>query len=417
MSTQSARPLLQKLSCPNCGAPLDQFSAGAQTIVCSRCGGFISIGSGHPILAGTSNKITPAPVPINIGDLFTYENTQYFVLGRVLYDGWDTSDISDRWQWNEWLLGSNDGLLVWLSYDEKGFSLYSRLRIREAFNPMQDRAIPVGNGRKIAVHERYPARILGAEGELTWKAKPGDTLTMVEGAGYGKRYSVQFTSEELEIHEGDPWQAMAVAKAFNSSKWIEQLKRQESTAKLQGILGIICFVFAAIAAVMGLSANSSGEQIATQQFSLSIASPSYTFPIDFDQVERPAIVSMSMIGSLPANTSVDLEVSVTSPNEVKTYLFTKSFWHETGRDEDGPWVETDYNVSDMFVPTLNGSHIVEVLLEDNVGVEGLELAVNVKRNHTLPLWYAVYAVIVGLVGVVLLYRMAKASGLIKVESD
>ncbi len=417
MSTQSVRPLLQKLSCPKCGAPVDQFTAGAQTLVCSRCGGYISVGSGDPELVGMGKKITKAPVPINIGDRFTYENTEYFVLGRVLYDGWDRSDTSDRWQWNEWLLGSNDGRLLWLSYDEKGFSLFTKLRIREAFNPMQDSAIPVGNGRRVAVHERYPARILGAEGELTWKAKPGDTLEMVEGAGHGKRYSVQFTGEELEIHEGDPWQAMAMAKAFNSPKWIEQIKRRESTTTLQGILGVICIAFAAIAAVMGFGANNSGEQIAMQQFSLSTASPSYSFPIDFDQVERPAIVSMSMIGSLPANTSLDLEVSVTSPNEVKTYLFTKSFWHETGSDDEGPWAEADYQVSDMFVPTLNGSHMIEVLLEDNVGVEGLEMVVNVKRNHTMPLWYAVYAVIVGFVGVVLLFLMAHASGMIKVESD
>ncbi len=415
MSTQSARPLLQKLSCPKCGAPVDHFTAGAQTLVCSHCGSFISVGSGDPELVGKGTKIAKAPVPINIGDRFTYENIQYFVLGRVLYDGWDRSDTSDRWQWNEWLLGSNDGRLLWLSYDEKGFTLYTKLRIREAFNPMQDRAIPVGNGRSAAVHERYPARILGAEGELNWNAKPGDTVEMVEGAGHGKRYSVQFTGEELEIHQGDPWQALALAKAFNSPAWIEQIKRRQSTAALQGILGVICIAFAVVAAVMGFAANSSGEQIATQQFSLSTASPSHTFPIDFDQVERPAIVSMSMIGSLRANTSVDLEVSVTSPNEVKTYLFTKSFWHETGYDDEGFWAEAEYQVSDMFVPTLSGSHIVEVLLEDNVGVEGLEMVVDVKRNHTMPLWYAVYAVIVGLAGVVLLFLYA--GGMSKVGAD
>jgi len=98
----------------------------------------------------------------------------------------------------------------------------------------------VGDGKTARVHERYPAQITGAEGELTWRAEQAENLYMVEAAAFSKRYSVQWTPEELEVYEGDPIDEMALAQSFGDEAWKKRIKAKASSAMLQGILAVIC---------------------------------------------------------------------------------------------------------------------------------------------------------------------------------
>lgn len=411
----TSRKILNQLECPNCGAPLEQFSPGTQTIVCSKCDSYVAIGGGALDVVGKSKRLSKSPVPIDVGDRFTLQDTAYFVMGRVEYYGWDPNDRSDNWRWNEWLLGADDGRLLWLSYDEKGFSLYNKMRLRAPFDPKTSSTIPIDRERTARVHERYPAQILGAEGELTWRAEQGEQLHMVEAAAFGKRYSVQYSAEELEVYEGDPIDARAVAQALGDQQWLKRLDRKASNITLMGIVSVICIFFAAVAVVLAVVYNSSGQVVTRENIQVSTQATTAQFPVELDQSGRPAVVSMRTPMSLPQNTSFDIEVNVTSPNEVKTYLFTKEFWHETGVDEDGPWTDTKYALTDMFVPTVTGSHMLEFVLDDAVGVDNIPLEVTVKRNHVFPMWYVVYSVCVGGVGIFLMFSAASMAGIIKSE--
>lgn len=411
----TSRNVLNKLECPNCGAPIEQFTPGAQTIVCNTCGSYVAVGGEVPNVVGKSRKLSTPPAPINIGDKFTLQDTEYFVLGRVEYYGWDPNDRSDTWRWNEWLLGAKDGRLLWLSHDEKGFTLYTKMRLRAPFDPLSSSAIPVGKGKSARVHERYPAEIIGAEGELTWRAEQGEQLNMIEAAASGKRYSVQHSAEELEVYEGDPVDAREIAQAFNDEAWLKRLDRKANNITLMGIISVICIFFAAVALVLAAVNNSSGQVVTRESIQVSTQSTTAQFPVEFNQSGRPAIVSMRTPMTLPQNTSFDIEVNITSPNETKTYLFTKEFWHETGVDEDGPWTDTKYSLSDMFVPTETGSHTLEFVLDGAVGVDNIPLEVSIKRNHVFPMWYVVYGVCIGGIGLALMFSAASMAGLIKSE--
>ena len=75
--------------------------------------------------------------------------------------------------------------------------------------------------KKSFINERYPAQIIGAEGELTWRATRGEQLWVAEGAGFGKKYSIQQTESELEVNEGKPISEieMELAQALGSDEW------------------------------------------------------------------------------------------------------------------------------------------------------------------------------------------------------
>jgi hypothetical protein len=234
---------LKQLNCPNCGRGLSQYSPGAQTLVCPNCSSYVAVGSDAPSVIGESGKLKTSPVPIELGSTFKHDDTEYMILGRVAYAGWDDEDT---WEWNEWLLGADDGRLLWLAHDERGFSIYTKERFRQPFNMDSDKVLEL-NGDKIWIRERYPARILGAAGELTWRAKENESLKVAEGAKHGKRYSIQATEDEMELYTGKAIPMSAVAQATANQEWFEKTQRRVERGKTQRMVAGICLGFSALA--------------------------------------------------------------------------------------------------------------------------------------------------------------------------
>jgi len=403
MSAQQ-RPILKQLQCPSCGAPVQQYSADAQTIICSKCGSFVALDMEGPTVTGKTRKLPDPKAPITVGSTARFQDTNFFVIGRVLYRGWDDED---KWLWDEWLMGGEDGRLLWLSYsDDEGFTLFKKLRVREPFDAQTSTMLPTGGEGKVRVHERYPAQIAGAEGELTWRAKEGENLYMAEAFGGGKRYSVQQTPNELEIHEGIPLTPEQVATAFNNPKWLESLKKSASQGQTFRLVAGIFILFAMFGCGAGLWASTTGEHTLTQTLSLSRANPIATIPVEFNQIGRVSIVSVSAQGALPLPSEIDIDVSIDSPDGMENDLFTLELWRESGSDDEGYWEEAQASASDMFVPFQAGTHMLQIELGEGT-LDTISVDVGIRRNHILPTWFLIYAGVIGVIGVIIFFLSAR----------
>lgn len=407
MATQA--PILKELKCPNCGAALQQRLATSQTIVCPACKTHVAIGAEEAQILSKGTQIPAPPVPIFPGDKATLNGVEYFVMGRVMYRGWDDED---RWHWHEWMLGGADGSLVWLSFsDDEGFVMFRKLRVRVPFDADHGDAIPTGqSGHFAPVVERYPAKVLAAEGELTWQAKLGEGLKMVEGKLGNVFYSVQKTDSELEMYEGMAISTKQVAEAFGHTKWKEAI---ESSGQTQGVLQMIAavaVVLAIISACAGVGVGTvKGQSLRTQTFSLTSAQPVATFPVEVNGRGRPALIDLKMNNTLPMNTFASVDVSVIDPTGEDLFELSKDFWHESGYDE-GYWEESDYNSGGRFVPPDGGNYTLEVALgERSPGVESMNLQVAIYENTFLPSWFWGYAVLAGIFGIIMFFWSAQYS--------
>jgi len=404
--SEQAQPVLKKLECPNCGSPISQHSASTQTIICETCGTHVAVGLGQPENIGQGRRIPHPPRPIKLGDKITLKNTEYVVLGRVVYRGWDPHEADESWAWHEWMVGGDTGQMMWLSFDEKGFGIYRKLRFRDQFNPQQDRVLNLGEGQSILIHERYPAKIVGAEGELSWRAKPGESLFVAEGARSGRRYSVQQSAEEMEIYEGIPLEELEVAKAFGDEQWIKRVIQRARNRATRSTIGAMCLMFALAALLVAIFVNGSGEELEPRTLDLSTEAPSATVPVTFDQTGRPAVINVAT-NNIAQDSFIDIDVTVVSPDGTRSNLFVQELWHETGVDEDGPWRDTRFATSDMFVPTQTGQHQIELQFE-SAQVSSTRLTVTVRRNHMMPTWFVIYAVAAGIIGGLLIFNSTKA---------
>lgn len=417
MSTTTAkRSVLKEIKCPSCGSAVPQYTPDAQTIVCATCGSFLAMDMEGPTVTGKSRKPPRPPVPIEIGSSARLQDTDFFVLGRVLYRGWDDED---KWLWEEWLLGGADGRMLWLSYypeEGEGFTLFKKLRVREPFDAKTSRSLPTGSGTAL-VHERYPAQIVSAEGELTWRGKPGDSLYMAEAFSMGKRYSVQQTDDELEIHEGVPLNEQEVAQAFNNQSWLTAIQKRANQGRTQTLIGVLFLIFACLGLVAAVWASTTGEPAFTQSLTLSRANPIGSIPVEFDQVGRASIVSVQAQGSLPLPSSIDIDVSIDSPDGMENDLFTLELWRESGTDDEGYWEEAQANASDMFVPFQTGIHNLTIELGEGT-LDSININIDVRRNHVTPIWFVIYAVVVGAIGVlILIFRYRKKLRTLSADAD
>jgi len=395
MSAMPGQPALKEMKCPNCGSPISQFNPNAQTVVCPTCSSYVAVGMGDAEVVGKSRKLPKSPVPIELGSTITVEDVEYLVMGRVMYQGWDDED---RWSWNEWMLGAPDGRMLWLSFDEKGFGLFTKQRFRQQFDPRNDRTLAMGEVQ-VPIRERYPAKILGAEGELTWRAKENERLYMAEGARGGKRYSVQMTDEELEVYEGRGVDQRTIARAFKDEAWLGRIERRERNRQNRKLAGGICILFAFVALAAALMLSALGETVVQDQ-SVTLDADGANLPINYDIAGRPSHVRMRLRGSLPLNTFVDVDVNMIAPDGTVSYLFSQSFWHETGVDDEGRWEESDYNGAGMFVPLSTGQHQLQIVLADTTAdPSSLSANVTVQKGVVVLQWFIAYAVIAGIVGV------------------
>jgi hypothetical protein len=394
----ASRPILRQLQCPKCNTSIPQFAPDAQTLTCPACHSTISEGM-EGLIASPGSKLPNPRVPIKVGQQFTLDGVNFFVLGRVVYKGWEPDDTSDNWTWNEWLLGGSDGRLLWLSLDEHGLMLFNKLRIREAFDPAEATAIPVGNGEFARVTERYPARVMGVEGELTWRAKRGDNLTMIEGVRFDKKYSVQATASEIEIHEGTKLDTTRVKALFG-----EEASRSAASAGM-GLgreIGIVAIGFAILALILAFVVSGTGNLIAEQTVQASKTLEG-SFPVEFTAPGRPVILKLTSQTDLPENTVADLDVSVMSPDESETFVTFQDFWHETGVDEGEAWREQRLDATDTFVPFLAGMHTVNVGLDETSQIETLSVRVEIRDQHISPTYLLGYSAMLGVIGLVLVF--------------
>lgn len=394
-------PVLKQLECPNCGSNIDQHTYNTQTLVCKFCHTHVTFGGDSGLEKTQGIRLPDAPVPIKPGDSATFDGIEYFVLGRVVYQGWDPEEPSDRWTWHEWLLGGKNGKFVWLSYSsDEGFLLSKRVRIKLPFDPKFGNSIPVDEKNNFYVKERYPARVFGVEGELTWQAKRDDQHLMVEGASSSASYSVQYTDHELEMYRGTQVNEQEIANAFGKPEWLQKLKTTAQNRSTYGILAGLAFLMGCLGLIFAAGASASGEEVLDRKLTLNRADTTpQSIAIDFSQTGRPAEISLTVLSGIPQNSAVnpEIEVVIVDPEGKATDLTTQEFWHETGFDDEGSWTDKRDSGGKRFVPNKKGTHQLQISLEDSP-VESVDVQVKVKRNEILYSWFLCYGILAFVLG-------------------
>lgn len=195
-----AKVRAKTLTCTSCGAPLPVRNVfKAKTVVCRNCDTQLDLSSPALEILGKLPSRQKPQDAICLGLSGELPDGRSFeIIGRLRFSDFDDEE---SWFWDEWLLLAENGEYLWLQEDGKSFELQTPFMPNHppTLDALRhDYEIPV-DGTSYRVVERGRPSVSYVEGELTWRAKVGDTVDFVDARGPGGGFGAEFSEDEMEF--------------------------------------------------------------------------------------------------------------------------------------------------------------------------------------------------------------------------
>ncbi len=202
---------LRSISCTQCAAPLELHGGHkVRSITCGYCGSVMDTRESFKVVKQFKDLARPR-APVRIGMRGKLSGVEFTVIGVVQ---WRTVGYGDSWL--EFMLFSPTHGYAWLEH-ARGHFVFTR-RVRDVPRiPHERKARFKAMGEEFRVFERYKARIVFVEGELTWVASVGDTTTIIEGVAPPRIFAAERTEGEEEYLIGEYLEPGEVYEAFGLS--------------------------------------------------------------------------------------------------------------------------------------------------------------------------------------------------------
>lgn len=190
---------MSSMNCASCGAPVEIKNRFSKVFVCDYCGTHLRVKDGGFDIAGKFPKLADFPSVFRVGSKGTILGKPFTALGRMRY----------KYQggfFDEWFIDL-DGEKAWFTEDEGTFTLYTDIYesvdIPDINSIRPGQNIMVGD-KKVMVKEKGKAVVDGGEGELFFYVEPGSEVIYLDAVAEGKKVSVEYTENEVEMFAGRP---------------------------------------------------------------------------------------------------------------------------------------------------------------------------------------------------------------------
>lgn len=387
-------------------------------------------------------------------DLFADDIDQTFKLGTKGFLGGKAFEIIGRLRyqdeedyepdpWDEWVLISEDGWFGYLAEadddEDEGFYLYQEY-IPDSVDLYSSNDTIELNGKRFSKEEYgFDGRIVDFDGELPWRPEIGEGMRLYDVSIGKYEYTVEQTESEVSISRGEFYSYEEVAKAFGVEEedfdhYEEKHEYRKSSLSKKIVYGVGLAVSFLLFAGVSLSDKSlpsvDKNVIALQKNQRMTETTGYYYQSSllygpeelkkkeqlygFDLAVNQTLKRMNneWVSSkvylikkeklekafnkpITSANSVALKVFLDDIDSLKQvvedYSFSKDFWHETGRDSDGPWEESDTSGSEYAVMDDPGEYyFYQMIFSKNP--HNLKW-INIKTSEANSSWYYLGAMI------------------------
>lgn len=209
------------IRCTQCGAPLEIHNPRAKTTVCGSCGAQLDLTSPDYAFLGVVQR-EPITHPLKVGMHGKDEaGLAWRIVGHLRYE-------ESGYYWDEYLLQAANGESAWIQYDDGKFSFYEPKRLTEPLDPKKCVGRFELGGKWHYAHDMGAATVGYIEGELTWKARVGDTVKWIDAGDVG----IEFTEREIEVFDVTRRSPTQIATFFGIDR--SELKAGSYTFKEDG---------------------------------------------------------------------------------------------------------------------------------------------------------------------------------------
>lgn len=249
--SRQTRIAATKISCTNCGAPLElRFPDLAERIFCPSCGTGYDIDEGKFRPLGTMRKTKGVPEPvIPLGTTGAIDGDSYVVAGFMRR----SVKFDIVYYWTEYLLWNADQGFRWLVHSDDHWSFVTPLRagdVTEIGKALR------WNGKSFRLFQEATARVSYVLGEFYWKVQVGETVDTSDYIAPPEGLSKEVTtSGAQEINYSHA--RYATTKEIESAFGVRDLARPSGVGPLQpfrgGRLGIPWAIMVALLIVAAIA--------------------------------------------------------------------------------------------------------------------------------------------------------------------
>jgi hypothetical protein len=184
-----------------------------QTITCAYCKSVLDLNDNYKVLSNFKSYQEENKLPFEIGMKGILKSVEYTIIGRVTY-----REIEPPFsEWSDFLLFSPLYGYAYLTY-EGGHLIYSkrdRYFPNIEWNEITDKYLIHVENEKFEPYDKYTAKVVYAEGELTWVAKKGDNISFIDLISPPFGISAEKSKNEIEFYKTEYLEASMVYDAFD----------------------------------------------------------------------------------------------------------------------------------------------------------------------------------------------------------
>ncbi|MEL6591941.1 MAG: hypothetical protein AAFQ87_04375 [Bacteroidota bacterium] len=405
IKTQADLVSVKQFDCPSCGNGLSLKHPRAQYICCPYCGSVLDAKSEeHQILEQLGKPERQKPMSfIKLGQVGTLEGIDYQVLARTRWrmrykeyysEEGETGYSDEVWVFDEWLLISADRTYAYLVEDREGYWISEEIIPETPTLLTKNRRMSFYKKQSNQIVREYgQAEVIYFEGESNYRIKKGDKVNFAMFKERGISYSAEWrmvgnTKEikEIEFFKETPLSRRKVLEAFADNEAVAQLKQSEGNWRY--ILRVIGATMLFLLLGLGYSFVSNGSEVYSNTFDpaqVSDQQPLTAGPIVLDE---GALYNFQMKArKIGTNSEMYLFAYLLDADKQVINTLESEFFYYTGRDDEGTWVESSDESSQIFRMEQGGTYYLQVLRDGANAIPPGEVSIIVRKDIWLSRYF------------------------------
>lgn len=196
--------------------------------------------------------------PFKLGAKGTLGGVEYEIIGRIRYQDEEEYELD---VWDEWLAVTSEGTYHWFVEEDGNYYAY------EEYVPTSINLDAEGNkfefeGKLYSKKSTgFVARIVYAEGELTWKPEIGEPLQCYDFNVGRTHYTIEQSEDEISVTKGKRVSLRQIIMAFCREEYEEKFNRTMAKRALYKRKAYVYGVAALVALAMIIYGCASGNPI------------------------------------------------------------------------------------------------------------------------------------------------------------
>lgn len=370
---------VRPVTCPKCGGRT-AIHHGQQEAACRHCGQPVKLSQAVMEEQAKAWAFPPA-TPLRPGMKAQFRNTEYEVWGRQVLR--QTDDEGTVYQWEEFVLVSPDGDVLYLEFDE------GKWKVSEPYVPQApadgERLAQASEGGFITVDHHSCLvtdsgvyQVAYVEGEFPWLASVGQSKRFVDATAKDGFYSIEWSADAIEYYRGYQLDERQIFAMFGLRHLLQALDQRMRKVRGQRAFAVICLALGLVSLVVwGMALGGAGSKVVPggtgtvpiQQAlpglgpaqSAQAAEEGRRFgPIRLTAVDR--VHRLEIRGHMREQSNW-VQAVLEDEDEVELFETQRDMWDESGYDSDGAWHESDLSASTDFVLKKPGNYYLRIYTE------------------------------------------------------